>query len=839
VGKRGVLPADSRTGWAAVTTVGVVLALMTGFTPRAAVAACSPTPANSGDTVVCSGTDTDGVGSGAENHVSVTVQAGATIAPSAAPFGIDLTYRNSITNNGSVTGSGGGISATNRNTIVNNGTIGDVAASFGISVQDRNTITNNGTIISGGVGIFGGDRNTITNNGVINAAADSSAGIVLNSQGTVTNNGTINGSGIGTAGIVTQDRATITNNGSINLGQHGFGVLIGDGGTAVNNGVISVGDSGVGLTLVTANGGSVINNGTIQAGAQGFSLQLESFGGVTTVTNNGRLDGVIDISGAPADSALINSGTITITNPNTPLGSISSPTYWHFIEGNFTQTASGTLELRVNRDGLSDGLGAADPHLAGTLRAVVLPGLYDAVTTYYSVVYNCGCTGGDLNGTQFDKVIASSPFFTASANYVNNSLLGSGINAVNLVLTRIPFGAVTGETLNQRAVGNALEQGYSTSLTGAPATLYTNLLMANSVAVLDQLSGEGTIATQQTSFLASTLFVQSLMSAASAGPAMPGSSVGPLGYAPQPGQDHPAFRSFAKAPEIDDPARWRFSAGGFGGSLTTKGDGGTGSANQIQSGGAGVASLSYRVDPQLLVGAAVSGGRFSFTSAPRATSGDIDATQGGLFARRDWNTFRITAAFNAATFDNTTSRLISGVGPTELARASFSSNLVGGRIEIARPYALPGLNVTPFAAIQTATLWQRARTETSVVYGTGAPGVLGLATAPVTVTSLPTFLGVQLDNSFDLGAGRILTPIARVAWVHEFRPDRSQDATFTSIPGPSFTVFGPRTAPDAVQIDAGVQLALNSSTMLQASFSSELSGTSSQYSGSGTVRVAW
>lgn len=787
---------------------------------------------------MCTGTDTDGVGSGNENHVTVTVTPGATIAPALASFGIDLTYRNVITNNGSVTGFTGGISATNRNTIVNNGTIGDAAAGVGISMGDRNTVTNNGTIAASAFGILGQDRNTITNNGAINVG-DNGLGIFLNSRNTVTNNGTING-GVGAAGIVTtQDRLTVTNNGQITMGDGGAGLVLGDRSTATNNGTISIGDNGVGIVFGSLNGGSIVNNGTIQTGAQGISLQVGAFGGVTTIINNGKLDGSVLVSGTVPDTTVTNNGVITITNPNTPLGDFSTATFWHFIDSTFIQTATGTLELRVNRDGLSDGLGSADPHLGGTLRAVLQPGLYDKVTTYYSVVYNCGCVGGDLNGTTFDKVVTTSPFFSATANYVNNPLIGSSINAVDLVLTRQPFGAVPGETLNQRAVGTALEQGYSTALTGSLATFYTNLLFANSVGVLDQLSGEGTIASQNTSFLASTLFMNAMMGAASAGFSAPGASVGPLGYA-APRRDHPAFfKAFTKAPEIDDPARWRFSAGGFGGSLTTRGDAVIGSANQVQSGGAGVASLSYQVDSQLLVGGAISGGRFSFSSAPRATSGDIDAAQGGLFVRRDWNTFRITAALNGATFDNTTSRFISGIGPTEQARASFTSNLVGGRFEIARPYALPGLNVTPFAAVQPATLWQRARTETSVVYGTGAPGMLGLSYAPVTVTSLPTFVGVQLDNSFNLGGGRILTPVARVAWVHEFRPDRSQDATFLSIPGPNFTVFGPRTASDAVQLDAGLQLALNSSAVLQANFSSELSGSSSRYSGSGALRFAW
>ena len=68
--------------------------------------------------------------------------------------------------------------------------------------------------------------------------------------------------------------------------------------------------------------------------------------------------------------------------------------------------------------------------------------------------------------------------------------------SVGVTLTRTPFGAVAGLSANQQAVGNALEGAYATTLTGAAATLYTNLLMTGTPEALSQLSGEGTSATQ-------------------------------------------------------------------------------------------------------------------------------------------------------------------------------------------------------------------------------------------------------------------------------------------------------------------------------------------------------
>jgi hypothetical protein len=113
-----------------------------------------------------------------------------------------------------------------------------------------------------------------------------------------------------------------------------------------------------------------------------------------------------------------------------------------------------------------------------------------------------------------------------------------------------------------------------------------------------------------------------------------------------------------------------------------------------------------------------------------------------------------------------------------------------GRVTHQRRYSLPWLNVTPFAAVQTATLWQRDFTETSTF--NGLPGILGLTSQSRTTTSLPTFLGVQFDTRLALANSMVWSPFVRVAWVHEFRPDRSIAATFESVPGTLFAVDGAR-----------------------------------------------
>ena len=65
---------------------------------------------------------------------------------------------------------------------------------------------------------------------------------------------------------------------------------------------------------------------------------------------------------------------------------------------------------------------------------------------------------------------------------------------------------MAGLSANQRAVGNALEGAYATTLTGPAATLCTNLLMTGTPEALSQLSGEGTTAAQNATFASGRMF---------------------------------------------------------------------------------------------------------------------------------------------------------------------------------------------------------------------------------------------------------------------------------------------------------------------------------------------
>jgi len=117
--------------------------------------------------------------------------------------------------------------------------------------------------------------------------------------------------------------------------------------------------------------------------------------------------------------------------------------------------------------------------------------------------------------------------------------------------------------------------------------------------------------------------------------------------------------------------------------------------------------------------------------------------------------------------------------------------------------------------------------------------VLGLSYATQAIASFPVTLGAQLDARFTLVNGQVLTPYARLAWVHEFKPDSRIDASFVSVPGAAFSVAGARNARDAAQINAGAKLAFNATTALTASINSEVSERSRTIAATGGLVVAW
>jgi hypothetical protein len=76
--------------------------------------------------------------------------------------------------------------------------------------------------------------------------------------------------------------------------------------------------------------------------------------------------------------------------------------------------------------------------------------------------------------------------------------------------------------------------------------------------------------------------------------------------------------------------------------------------------------------------------------------------------------------------------------------------------------------------------------------------------AAKSVTDARSELGIRTDKSFAVQDG-VLTLRGRLAWAHDFDPDRSTAATFQALPGASFVVNGAAQAPDSALTTASVE----------------------------------
>ncbi len=729
------------------------------------------------------------------------------------------------------------------------------------------TLTNNGTIIIGDavpsvsipIGMVAFGPAAITNTGtIIVGNGDSTTypvGIyALEAGSTILNSGSIT---VGTAGLgirAAGDGTTLNNTGTISVGAGGTGIQVTTpisgtnvtGPAVTNSGTVIAGTGGTGVNFV--DNGSLINTGTIRAygdgsGSTGYSIFTCSCT-TTTITNSGTLDGKVQAEGP--STTFVNSGLITITDTNAvqPIGpfNFNISDFAHGGGSTFTQTATGILSLRVMPGSPApiDSLLGDTITLAGTLRVAIQPGLYANRTITDTAVSLTG-SGASRIVTTFNSFVATSAFFTVTPIYDTGD--ATSYTAMSLQLDRIAFGGLPGETPNQKAVGDALDRGYSSSIDpSSPAgRFYANLLAYGSASVLDQLSGAGTAASQNASFNVGDLFsvamLQQAMAWLSGNGGAPGVTFGGLGYAPA-GQNKFANRPGADAFAAMRPSegRWRVWGSGFG--ATRSIDGQYGTADQRTDAAGGLFGVDRQIASDFLIGASVGASSSRFSASSLSTSGHSDAGHVGVYALKTFGAAYFAGALHYAHANNDTDRTISGIGATETAKGSFDSDQFGGRLELGWRYAMKSVTLTPFAAIAPTTLWQQGYSENSTT-STGAPGILGLTYQSNRVSSFPSFLGLQVDGRFAFDNGTTLSPFVRASWVHEFDTTRSISATFINIPGGSFTAEGASAAANALRLEGGATLALNERAALFASLNSELSSRSSSFAGMGGLRLGW
>jgi uncharacterized protein with beta-barrel porin domain len=463
----------------------------------------------------------------------------------------------------------------------------------------------------------------------------------------------------------------------------------------------------------------------------------------------------------------------------------------------------------------------------------------NAILTFASSIskqYTLLTAAGGVSGTFAPTVVTNLPSTIQSA-------LSYDANDVFLNLS-LNFGALGKLNGNQQAVGNALANFFNR--TGSIPLVFTALTPGN----LSQAAGESATGSQQTTFNAMTQFMGILTSPSIDGR---GSASGPPPGAPgftDDGQlnayaakgrarnpaERDAYAMFTKAPlrNSDDP-RWSVWAAGFGGSQTTDGNTALGSSN-VTSNIAGTAvGADYRFSPFTVAGFALAGGGTSFSVAG-AGYGRSDLFQAGAFVRHKFDQAYISGALAYGWQDITTDRTVTIAGVDRL-HAEFNANAWSGRVEGGRRFLVPwvgGLGVTPYAAAQFTTFDLPAYTERAL---SGA-GIFALAYGSHAVTDSRSELGIRTDKSFAM-TNSVLTLRGRLAWAHDYNPDRSIAATFQALPGASFVVGGAPQASDAALTTASIERKWTNGFSLAGTFEGEFSNVSRSYAGKAVVRYAW
>jgi uncharacterized protein with beta-barrel porin domain len=308
----------------------------------------------------------------------------------------------------------------------------------------------------------------------------------------------------------------------------------------------------------------------------------------------------------------------------------------------------------------------------------------------------------------------------------------------------------------------------------------------------------------------------------------------PTGYASTQaaGAARDANAMFVKGPVIPFEARWSTWVAGYGGSQTTDGNAAVGSNNTTSSIYGTAVGADYRISPDTLAGFALAGGGTSFGVAGSG-SGHSDLFQAGAFVRHNAGPAYVSAALAYGWQDITTNRTVSAAGLDQL-QAKFDANAWSGRVEGGYRLVTPWIGVTPYAAAQFTTFDLPAYAERALV---GA-NVFALAYGAKSVTDTRSELGIRTDKSYAL-QDAILTLRGRLAWAHDYDPDRSIAATFQTLPGASFVVNGAAQASDSALATASAELKWINNWSAAATFEGEFSNVTRAYAGKGVLRYNW
>jgi len=113
-----------------------------------------------------------------------------------------------------------------------------------------------------------------------------------------------------------------------------------------------------------------------------------------------------------------------------------------------------------------------------------------------------------------------------------------------------------------------------------------------------------------------------------------------------------------------------------------------------------------------------------------------------------------------------------------------------------------------------------------------------LAYGAKNVTDSRSELGFRTDKALGLANG-VLTLRSRLAWAHDFNPDRSVAATVQALPGASVVVNGAAQARESALATVSADMTWLNGWSAATTFEGEFSSVTRSYAGKGVVRYQW
>jgi uncharacterized protein with beta-barrel porin domain len=590
------------------------------------------------------------------------------------------------------------------------------------------------------------------------------------------------------------------------------GTIVGTGGVELMSGheTLSGINGYIGLTVVS--GGTLTVNGTIASSA------------LTIVGAGGALTGTGTV------------GFLSVLDGGTFAPAWGMPARAMTVAGDLILSSGAIYGVQLGSSTSAFANVSGNASLAGTVVASAAPG--SAIVRQYDLLH-----AGSLGGTTFNGLATSLPGFSASLSY--------SATDVYLTLNAALVSQTSGLGTNGQRIAKTLDASFNTtgSLPAGLSPLYT--LTGRSLGnALTQTSGEAGTGAQQTSFNAMDQFLGLLMdpgvgeqggtrwSATSVSNFA--SEVDELAYAAKTrlrrASERDAYGLMAKAPlRTNYDPRWSVWASGFGGSQSNDGNASLGSNSATSQVFGTAVGADYLLSPRTIMGFALAGGG---TSANVANSGTTrsDMFQAGAFVRHKSGAAYVTAGLAYGWQDITTDRTVTTAGVDRL-RAEFRANSWSGRIEGGYRVAVPstkGLGISPYAAAQFTTVALPAYAESAV---SGA-GTFALSYAGRNVTDSRSEIGVRADQTFAIRNG-LLTVNGRLAWAHDFDPDRWAAVSFLALPASGFTVSGAAQGRDAVLTSLGADINWLNGWSARAGFEGAFSDVSRSYAGKGLLRYSW